>query len=157
MILIWKSRLKKFGLSKRQLDRRPFRTARLYNLMDKAAPKIANGATDLRFSFSHREYGIYVERGTGRGVFKGNHGDIGRENLRRKRRQRRHRDARPWKTRPLNRSILNLRDFLAESLGIEFVEIVESVSIDHGNRRAMSPRSGRASNNLSVPGLNIPL
>lgn len=154
MIKIWRDRLGNFGLSKK--SDHPLRTAGLFFEMSKEGLVARNAFTDLRYSFSHREYGIYVERGTGRGVFRGNAGDIGRENLRRKNRIKAGRDVRPWRSRPLRRSLYNLRDFLAESLGIEFVEIVENIAIDNGDRFALAPKLGRPPAPMSVPGANLP-
>lgn len=154
MTRIWKERLKKYGLSRRNPRRN--RTGKLYGEIWKKQLVAQNDFTDLRYSFTHREYGIYVERGTGRGVFRGNAGDIGRENLRRKNRAREGKDVRPWRSRPLMRSIYNLREFLAESLGIEFVEIIQDLAIDNGDRNALAPRSGRPPAPLSVPGANLP-
>lgn len=154
MIEIWRNRLKNFGLSKE--NKVLNRTGKLFLEMSKENLEARNAFTDLRYSFSHREYGIYVERGTGRGVFRGNAGDIGRENLRRKNRIKAGKDVRPWRSRPLRRSLYNLRDFLAESLGIEFVEIIENIDIDHGDRFAFAPKSGRPPVPTSVPGVNLP-
>lgn len=154
MIEIWRDRLKKFGLSKE--SDHPLRTAGLFREISKKGLEARNAFTDLRYSFSHREYGIYVERGTGRGVFRGNAGDIGRENLRRKNRIKAGKDVRPWRSRPLRRSLHNLRDFLAESLGIEFVEIIENIDIDHGDSFAFAPRTGKPPVPMSVPGVNLP-
>lgn len=154
MIDIWRSRLKNYGLSRP--DKVRHRTGSLFRDMSKKQLVALNAYTDLRYSFSHREYGIYVERGTGRGVFRGNAGDIGRENLRRNNRIKAGKYVRPWRSRPLRRSLFNLRDFLAESLGIEFVEILETIAIDHGDHAAFTPKSGRPAAPSSIPGVNLP-
>lgn len=98
--------------------------------------------TTLSYSWSYLEYGVYVERGTGRGVFRGNPGDIGRDNKRRRRR---------WMNPRLYSSMCNLRDFMAESVGSEFVQIVNRIAIGPGN-----PFDTRPTNVTSIPGVNLP-
>ena len=77
-----------------------------------------NDVISLRYGFQFAEYGIYQERGTGRGVFRGNHGDIGRRNKRKRR---------PWMSRKYLASVYNIREFLAENLGQQVVSIVDSI------------------------------
>ncbi len=72
----------------------------------------------IRYEWQFADYGIYQERGTGRGVFRGNCGDIGRRNKRKRR---------PWLSRKYIASLYNIKEFLAENLGQEVISIVDSI------------------------------
>lgn len=61
------------------------------------------------------EYGLWQDYGTGREVWRGNPGDIGRDKVRERRR---------WFSTKYYSSVMNLRDFMADSMGREFVGIV---------------------------------
>ena len=63
------------------------------------------------------EYGLYQDYGTGGEVPRGNFGDLGRE----KKRQRRR-----WFSRKYYASVMNIKEFMAESLGKEFLGVVSS-------------------------------
>lgn len=114
-----------------------------------ANPTINEDATTAQFSFSFREYGIYVDRGTGRGVWRGNHGDLGHANRRRRK---------PWEIKPLVRSIYNMREFFAQSLGTEFVRFTtqafsQQICI---NPWAVQNAFNRHAANIELPGTNLP-
>ena len=64
------------------------------------------------------EYGLYQDYGTGGEVPRGNSGDLGRE----KKRQRKR-----WFSRKYYASVMNIKEFMAESLGKEFLGVVSSV------------------------------
>lgn len=63
------------------------------------------------------EYGLYQDYGTGGEVPRGNSGDLGRE----KKRQRRR-----WFSRKYYASVMNIKEFMAESLGKEFLGVVSN-------------------------------
>ena len=63
------------------------------------------------------EYGLYQDYGTGGEVPRGNSGDLGRE----KKRQRKR-----WFSRKYYASVMNIKEFMAESLGKEFLGVVSS-------------------------------
>lgn len=67
---------------------------------------------DITLSQSFAEYGIWQDLGTGREVPIGNPGDIGHDKVRQRR---------PWFSPKYYASVMNLRDFYAESCGQEFV------------------------------------
>ena len=71
----------------------------------------------ISFSLSQMflEYGIWQDLGTGREVPFGNHGDIGRAKVRERRR---------WFSRKYYSSVMNLKDFMADSIGREFVGLI---------------------------------
>lgn len=61
------------------------------------------------------EYGFWQDYGVGAETPRGNSGDIGRKKVRQKR---------PWFSRSYFASVMNLKDFLAESIGQEFVGVL---------------------------------
>lgn len=76
---------------------------------------------DITLSQTFVEYGIWQDLGTGREVPIGNPGDIGREKVRQRR---------PWFSPKYYASVMNLRDFYAESLGREFVGMFANLDSD---------------------------
>lgn len=71
--------------------------------------------TTITLSQSFLEYGLWQDYGTGREVARGNPGDIGRAKVRQKR---------PWFSRKFYASFMNLKEFMADSIGREFIGIV---------------------------------
>lgn len=61
------------------------------------------------------EYGLYQDYGVGKETPRGNSGDMGRVKVRKRR---------PWFSKKYFASVMNLRDFLAENIGREFVGIM---------------------------------
>lgn len=74
--------------------------------------------TDISLGFEFAEYGIYVDRGTGREIAIGNPGDIGRPKIR---------EAKPWFSKKFIRSFYRLRNYMSDSIGREFCLVVPSV------------------------------
>lgn len=66
---------------------------------------------EISISQEFLEYGLWQDYGTGKEVAVGNKGDIGRTKVRERRR---------WFSPKYYSSVLNLRDFLADSVGQEF-------------------------------------
>lgn len=66
---------------------------------------------EISLSQQFLEYGLWQDYGTGREVPRENKGDIGREKVRERRR---------WFSTKFYSSYLNLRDFIADSVGQEF-------------------------------------
>lgn len=71
------------------------------------------------------EYGLWQDFGTGKEIPRGNSGDIGREKKR---------VAKRWFSRKYYASVMNIRDFMADSIGHEFVGLVAR-AIDDNYRR----------------------
>ena len=71
------------------------------------------------------EYGLWPDFGTGKDIPRGNKGDIGREKKR---------VAKKWFSRKYYASVMNIRDFMADSIGQEFVGLVAR-AIDDKYRR----------------------
>ena len=61
------------------------------------------------------EYGLWQDYGTGKEVARGNSGDIGRDKVRQRRR---------WFSRKFYASFMNLKEFMADSIGREFIGMV---------------------------------
>ncbi|MDE6755951.1 MAG: hypothetical protein K2J66_02295 [Muribaculaceae bacterium] len=102
MIKIWKERISLIGI----VD-----TGELLR-----SPLALNVQSDGRFcditlSQKFLEYGLWQDLGVGREVPHGNPGDIGRPKVR---------ERREWFSIKYYSSVMNLRDFMAESLGDEF-------------------------------------
>ena len=91
-----------------------------------ALPVRADGRLyELSLEQSFLEYGLWQEYGTGKEVPRGNKGDIGRKKVRKKK---------PWFARKYFASVMNLKDFLADSVGEEFVGIVSNAFSDSNMR-----------------------
>ena len=87
---------------------------------------LLNSVTGVNYTFDDKiinitleqsflEYGIYVDAGTGKEVWRGNPGDIGRDKLRKEK---------PWFLRKYTASWLNLRDFLADNIGRDMADTI---------------------------------
>ena len=91
-----------------------------------AMPVHADGRFyEFSLSQAFLEYGLWQDFGTGREIPRGNPGDIGRD---------RKRQPRPWFSRKYYASVMNIREFMAESIGEEFVGIVAK-ALDDKYRR----------------------
>ena len=106
MIKIWKEQITLLGV----ID-----TGRLLR-----SPISIGLNTDGRFSQvklaqSFLEYGIWQDYGTGKEVPRGNPGDLGKPKVRKERH---------WFSRKYFMSVMNIKEFMAESLGHEFMGII---------------------------------
>lgn len=94
-----------------------------------AIPVRADGRFyDITLSQNFLEYGIWQDLGTGREVPVGNPGDIGHDKVRPRRR---------WFSVKYFSSVMNLRDFMAESVGDEFKSMF-CAALDPDNLRFSS-------------------
>lgn len=92
----------------------------------KALPVRADGRfIEVGLSQTFLEYGLWQDFGTGKEIPRGNSGDIGREKKR---------VAKRWFSRKYYASVMNIRDFMADSIGHEFVGLVAR-AIDDNYRR----------------------
>ncbi len=71
------------------------------------------------------EYGLWVNYGTGREVYRGNPGDIGRDKVRK---------AKPWFSKKFFASYMNMKEFMADNLGKEFLGMVSN-ALDYDKMR----------------------
>lgn len=81
---------------------------------------------NIKLSQVFAEWGLWQNYGVGKEVFRGNNGDIMRDKKR---------IARVWFSRKYYASVMNLRDFMADSIGREFVGIMSDVFDEHSLRR----------------------
>lgn len=80
---------------------------------------------DITLSQTFLEYGLWQDLGVGREVPIGNGGDIGRDKKRVRRR---------WFSTKYYASVMALRDFMAESLGQEFIGMFANLDADDMRR-----------------------
>lgn len=71
--------------------------------------------SQVQLSQAFLEYGLWQDYGTGKEVPRGNSGDLGRD---KKRQQRR------WFSRKYYASVMNIKEFMSDSLGKEFCGIM---------------------------------
>lgn len=106
--------------------RHPRRTGELIRSTVAMRLKSDPDAMNVVFEQQFREYGIYVDSGTGRETPRGNAGDIGRPKVRKKQ---------PWFGRKYYLSVMNLRDFYAENLGLQTIDMIAESLTDNGVRK----------------------
>lgn len=109
MVEIWKEQITKL----RVID-----TGSLYNSVYNLGLTMNADATDLELLFGFNQYGIYVDKGTGREIYRGNPGDIGRDKVR---------VAKKWFNPKYWSSFYNLKEFMADNLGRQFTAMVGDV------------------------------
>ena len=71
--------------------------------------------SEIRLSQAFLEYGLWQDYGTGKEVPRGNSGDLGRPKVRK---------ARHWFSRKYYMSVMNIKEFMADSLGRQFQGII---------------------------------
>lgn len=71
--------------------------------------------SEVQLSQSFLEYGLWQDYGTGREVPRGNSGDLGRKKVRKERH---------WFSRKYFMSVMNIKEFMADSLGRQFQGII---------------------------------
>lgn len=81
-----------------------------------------------KYEWLFNEYGLWQNYGTGREVYRGNPGDIGRAKVR---------EARPWMSKKFYSSLMNIKEFMADNLGREFLGIF-SEALDYDKLRKNS-------------------
>ena len=81
--------------------------------------------SEVYLSQSFLEYGLWQDYGTGKEVARGNSGDLGYNKVRQRRR---------WFSRAYYRSVMNIKEFMAESMGNQF----EGILADALNKRITS-------------------
>ena len=125
MIDIWQEKIFKYHI----ID-----TENLYRSPLALAVRADGRFYDISLSQSFAEYGIWQDLGTGREKWIGNPGDIGLTT--KKGKDRTFRERRPWFSPKYYASVMNLRDFYAESLGREFVGMFANIDADDLRRNS---------------------
>ncbi len=103
----------------------------LYKSLLGTKTDIGKDANEFQLEQQFVTYGIFQNYGTGKETPRGNPGDIGRAKVRK---------ARQWFDKKYYGSVMNLRDFLGESLSQQYIGIVSN---------ALSDRDLRASATVS--------
>ena len=71
--------------------------------------------SEVRLSQAFLEYGLWQDYGTGKEVPRGNSGDLGRQKVRKERH---------WFSRKYYMSVMNIKEFMGDSLGRQFQGII---------------------------------
>lgn len=108
MIKIWREQIALLGA----VD-----TGALYRSTVAVSMNADGKYTAVTLSQAFNLYGLYVDYGTGSNTPRGNPGDIGRDNKRKRRR---------WFSRKYFASVMNLREFFADNLGKSMAETVSN-------------------------------
>ena len=120
MVKIWREQISLLGV----ID-----TGALYR-STMAVRMTADGKfTQITLAQSFNTYGIFVDYGTGSNTPRGNPGDIGRDNKRKRRR---------WFSRKYFASVMNIQEFYADSLGREFCRAISNALNPDFMRRAVT-------------------
>lgn len=101
------------------------RTGDLYNSVVGVRTSMDARIIDVTLEQAFNAYGLFVDYGTGSNTWRGNPGDIGRDNLRKRKR---------WFSRKYYASVMNLQEMFADSVGKDFCNIV-SAALDPDNMR----------------------
>jgi len=106
MINIWKEQITLLGV----ID-----TQRLLHSPIAIAADADGKFSEVRLSQAFLEYGLWQDYGAGREVPRGNSGDLGKPKVRK---------ARHWFSRKYYMSVMNIKEFMADSLGKQFQGII---------------------------------
>ena len=112
MVTIWREKMDEFGVYDTGTLQRSFQMD-----LSKWADESDKGSIIHRFL----QYGVYVERGTGREISKDNGGNIGRE---------RTRFPKPWLTRKYKYSVFRLGEYFAERYVNQFCAMMRDTFQD---------------------------
>ena len=108
MVNIWKEQIIRLGI----ID-----TGRLLESVMVFKFKADGKMMDITLSQAFREYGLWQDYGTGKEVPRGNPGDIGRDKVRKRR---------IWFSKKYYASVMNLKEFMSDNLGREFISLVSN-------------------------------
>lgn len=117
MVKIWKEKIVMLGV----VD-----TGALYRSVVAAGMTADGKYTSISLSQKFNLYGLYVDYGTGSNTPRGNPGDIGRTNARRRKR---------WFSTKYFASVMNLREFFADNLGKNMADTVSNALTRDLSRR----------------------
>lgn len=109
MVAIWLEKIQKLGI----VD-----TGALRSSVRALPPIIVSERMRFMLTQEFLEYGLYVDAGTGREVYRGNPGDIGRPKVR---------ERKEWFSKKYYASVMNLKEFMAESAGEEFFAVCSAI------------------------------
>ncbi len=120
MIKIWREQIALLGV----VD-----TGALYRSTVAVSMTADGKFTSISLSQKFNLYGLFVDYGTGSNTPRGNPGDIGRANGRKRKR---------WFSRKYYASVMNIQEFYADSLGKEFCRAISNALNPDIMRRAVT-------------------
>lgn len=101
-------------------------TGALYRSVLAVSMKADGKYTSVSLSQKFNLYGLYVDYGTGSNTPRGNPGDIGKANARKRKR---------WFSRKYFASVMNIREFFADNLGKDLADTVSNALTRDLSRR----------------------
>lgn len=117
MIKIWREQIALLGV----ID-----TGALYRSTLAVRMNADGKYTSITLEQSFNLYGLFVDYATGSNTPRGNSGDLGRDNARKRRR---------WFSRKYYASVMNIRDFYADNLGRDLADTVSNALTRNISRR----------------------
>ncbi len=120
MVKIWREQIALLGV----VD-----TGALYRSTVAVSMTADGKFTSISLSQKFNLYGLFVDYGTGSNTPRGNPGDIGRANGRKRKR---------WFSRKYYASVMNIQEFYADSLGKEFCRAISNALNPDIMRRAVT-------------------
>ena len=117
MIKIWREQIALLGV----ID-----TGALYRSTLAVRMNADGKYTSITLEQSFNLYGLFVDYATGSNTPRGNPGDLGRDNARKRRR---------WFSRKYYASVMNIRDFYADNLGCDLADTVSNALTRNISRR----------------------
>lgn len=120
MVKIWREQMALLGV----ID-----TGALYRSTVGIAVDADDKFLSITLSQSFNTYGLFVDYGTGRNTPRGNPGDIGRANGRKRKR---------WFSRKYYASVMNIQELYADNVGREFCLAVSAALNPDAMRRVVS-------------------
>ena len=120
MVKIWRERITLLGV----VD-----TGALYRSTVGVSLDTDGKVIDIRLAQAFNTYGLFVDYGTGSNTPRGNSGDSGRANKRKRK---------EWFSRKYFASVMNIQEFMADSLGREFCLVVANALNPDVMRRSVT-------------------
>lgn len=122
MTKIWQERILKYAVFESPRRRSRSGEPHLFDSIHQFPVAHDDRYIELAMHFTFPEYGIFQDRGTGREKALGNPGDIGEYTQ--SGAKRHYRKPRPWFSIKWYSSCMNIKEYMAQSIGKEFVGIV---------------------------------
>lgn len=125
MVQIWKERIVALGVY--EDPRRKSRMGQDHLLDTLEFFPVDHDGKYMEFTLKHQflEYGLYQDFGVGAEKWRGNPGDIGQ--FRADGKPRQFRERRKWFSTKYYSSCMNIKDYMADNLGQEFVGIFSNI------------------------------
>ncbi len=120
MVKIWREQIALLGV----VD-----TGALYRSVIAAGMNADGKYTSITLHQSFNLYGLYADYGVGSNTPRGNPGDLGRDNKRKRKR---------WFSRKYYASVMNLREFFADNIGRDLADVVSN-ALTRGVARRFVP------------------